>query len=396
MEALRRTYHRLILETEMDRFRYLYGNIRWTNRLIGIMGARGAGKTTLILQHIKKTFPNRDKALYVSLDNIWFATGRLSDLAEQFYAYGGTHLFLDEVHRYSGWATEIKNIYDSFPRLHIVFTSSSLLEIYKSKVDLSRRLVCYSLLGLSFREFLQFEDKLEQAPITLNDILTNHQKLAEEICGKVKILPEFRNYLSYGYYPFYKEGIEDYTYRLQSVINLILDNDLPAVENVEYITIQKIKKLLMIVAALSPYSPNITRLSNDIESNRNATLKYLGYLQKAALLRLLAPPQKTMSAMSKPEKIFLDNSNLLYTLTTGANIGNVRETYFANQLSANHIITTSEQGDFRVDDKYIFEIGGKSKTYEQIKNLTNSFIAADDLEIGYGNKIPLWLFGFLY
>ncbi|MCL2510774.1 MAG: AAA family ATPase, partial [Bacteroidales bacterium] len=320
----------------------------------------------------------------------------LLDLAEQFYDYGGTHLFLDEVHRYAGWATEIKNIYDSFPRLHIIFTGSSLLEVSKSQADLSRRAVCYSLLGLSFREFLQFENKLEQMPVTLDDILTNHQNLAEEICGKVKILPEFRNYLTYGYYPFYKESIEDYSSKLQSVINLIFDSDLPAVENVEYVTTWKIKKLLLIIASLSPYSPNITQLSNDIESNRSATLKYLTYLQKAALLRLLAPAQKTMGALSKPEKIFLDNSNLLYSLTPNANIGNVRETYFANQLSANQNITSSKQGDFRIDEKYIFEIGGKSKTYQQIKNIENSFIAADDLEVGYGNKIPLWLFGFLY
>ena len=396
MEVLQRAYHRLIREMEVSQFRYLYDKIRWTNRLIGIMGARGTGKTTLLLQHIKKTFPDRDKALYVSLDNLWFASNRLSDLAEQFYDYGGTHLFLDEVHRYAGWATEIKNIYDSFPRLHIVFTGSSLLEVSKSQADLSRRAVCYSLFGLSFREFLQFENKLVHKPVTLHEILTNHQNLAETISGKLKILPEFRNYLTYGYYPFYKESIEDYAEKLQSVIHLILDNDLPAVENVEYSTLLKIKKLLMIIASLSPYSPNITQLSNDIESNRSATLKYLSCLQKAALLRLLTPSQKTMGALTKPEKIFLDNSNLLYTLTTVANIGNVRETCFVNQLSVNHAITASKYGDFRVDDKYIFEIGGKSKTYEQIKNLENSFIVADDLETGYGNKIPLWLFGFLY
>jgi len=396
MEGLKRTYHRLIMETETGRFRHLYSNIRWTNRLIGIMGARGTGKTTLLLQHIKKTFPNRDEALYVSLDNIWFTSHNLLELAEQFYDYGGTHLFLDEVHRYTGWATEIKNIYDSFPKLHIVFTGSSLLEISKSQADLSRRAVCYSLLGLSFREFLQFENKLEQTPVTLDDILTNHQNLAEEIGKKLKILPEFQKYLTYGYYPFYKEGIDDYSSKLQSVINLIFDSDLPAVEKIEYVTTWKIKKLLLIIASLSPYSPNITQLSHDIESNRSATLKYLTYLQKSALLRLLAPAQKTMGALSKPEKIFLDNSNLLYTLTPNANIGNMRETYFANQLSAKHHITSSKQGDFRVDEKYIFEIGGKSKTYQQIANLENSFIAADDLEIGYGNKIPLWLFGFLY
>jgi len=396
MEALRRTYQRLISETEMEKFRYLYGNIRWTNRLIGIVGARGTGKTTLLLQHIRQNFPNRDKALYVSLDNIWFSKNSLLELAEQFYDYGGTHLFIDEVHRYKGWAVEIKNIYDSFSRLHVVFTGSSMLEVYRSQVDLSRRVVSYHLHGLSFREFLQFENKLDIPAITLDDVITNHQSIAENICNNLKILPEFRNYLIYGYYPFFREGTEDFSYRLNNIINLILDNDLPAVENIEYVTIQKIKKLLLIVASLSPYSPNITRLSEDIESNRNATLKYLVYLQKAALLRLLAPSQTTMGAMSKPEKVFLDNSNLLYALTTDANLGNVRETFFANQLSANHTVVVPEKGDFFVDGKYIFEIGGKSKTYEQIRNIENSFIAADDLEIGYGNKIPLWLFGFLY
>jgi predicted AAA+ superfamily ATPase len=396
MDTLRKTYQRLLAETETDKFRYLYNKIRWTNRLIAIMGARGTGKTTLILQHIKQNFPDRDKALYVSLDNIWFSKNSLSELAEQFYDYGGTHLFIDEVHRYKTWAVEIKNIYDSFPRLNIVFTGSSILEVYRSQADFSRRLVCYTLNGLSFREFLSFENKIELPILTLEDIIKNHQQIAENICTKIKILPEFRNYLSYGYYPFYREGIEDFSYRLQNVINLILDNDLPAVENIEYVTIQKIKKLLLIIASLSPYSPNIKRLSEDIESNRNATLKYLNYLQKAALLRLLNPLQTTMSAMQKPEKVFLENANLLYSLVENANIGNVRETFFANQLSTKHEIIAQEKGDFLVDGKYLFEIGGKNKTYEQIKNIPNSFIAADELEIGYGNKIPLWLFGLLY
>jgi predicted AAA+ superfamily ATPase len=396
METLQRTYQRLVNEIESVRFRYLYGNIRWTNRLIGILGARGTGKTTLLLQHIRQNFPQRDKALYVSLDNIWFSKNSLPELAEQFYDYGGTHLFIDEVHRYKNWAIEIKNIYDSFPRLHIVFTGSSLLEVYRSQADLSRRAVCYNLQGLSFREFLQFENKLDVPAITLDAIIANHQNIAENICSKLKILPEFRKYLSYGYYPFYREGAEDFSYRLQNIINLILDNDLPSVENIEYVTIQKIKKLLLIIASLSPYSPNITRLSEDIESNRNATLKYLVYLQKAALLRLLSPSHTTMGAMSKPEKVFLDNSNLLYTLTTNANTGNVRETFYANQLSANHKLKVPEKGDFYVDGKYIFEVGGKSKTYEQIRNIENSFIAAGNLEIDYGNKIPLWMFGLLY
>ena len=396
MDALVKTYQRLLQDTEMTYLRYLHGKIRWNNRLIGIVGARGTGKTTLLLQHIKQNFPERDKALYASLDNVWFATHTLSELAEQFYNFGGTHLFLDEVHRYNGWAVEIKNIYDSYPKMHIVFTGSSLLEIYKQKADLSRRAVLHHLPGLSFREFLLFENKLDFEAISLNDILKNHQNIAAKICEKVKILPEFHNYLSYGYYPFYKEGTEDYHFKVQSVINLILDNDLPAVENIEYVTTQKIKKLLVIIANLTPYTPNITRLSNDIESNRKSTLIYLSFLHKAALLQMLSCPQKNMGAMSKPEKIYLENSNLLYALSETANIGNVRETFFANQLSANYALNTAEQGDFKVEDKFIFEIGGKSKTYEQIKNIENSYIASDDLEIGFGNKIPLWLFGFLY
>ena len=280
--------------------------------------------------------------------------------------------------------------------MHIVFTGSSLLEIFKQKVDLSRRAVLHNLQGLSFREFLLFENKLDCQAVTLNEILTNHQKIAAEICRKVKILPEFHSYLSYGYYPFYKEGIEDYHFKVQSIINLILDNDLPAVENIEYLTVQKIKKLLIIISNLTPYTPNITRLSSDIETNRKATLSYLSFLQKAALLQLLSSSQKNMGAMSKPDKIYLDNSNLLYALAETANIGNVRETFFANQLSAKYAVNTAEKGDFKIDDKYIFEIGGKSKTYEQIKNIENSYIVSDDLEIGFGNKIPIWLFGFLY
>jgi predicted AAA+ superfamily ATPase len=396
MIALQKTYQRLLQDTEMEHFRYLYDNIRWSNRLIGIVGARGTGKTTLILQYIKQHFPERDKALYASLDNVWFATHTLSELAEQFYNYGGTHLFLDEVHRYNGWAVEIKNIYDSYPKIHIVFTGSSLLEIYRQKVDLSRRVVLHHLQGLSFREFLSFENKLKIAPVSLNDILTNHQQIAADVCQQIKILPEFYNYLSYGYYPFYKESVEDYHFKVQSIINLILDGDLPTVENIGYLTIQKIKKLLIIISNLTPYTPNIARLSNDIESNRKSTLIYLSYLQKAALLQMLSCSQKNMGAMSKPEKIYLENSNLLYALSEAANIDNVRETFFANQLRAKYAIDTVEQGDFKVADKYIFEIAGKSKTYEQIKNIENSYIASDDLEIGFGNKIPLWLFGFLY
>jgi len=293
MDSLFKSHTRLINRTNAKYCRYLYKDINWDDRLIGITGARGTGKTTLLLQHIKATFSDTNKALYVSLDNIWFTKNSLLDLTDYFQAYGGTHLFLDEVHRYPTWAIEVKNIYDSYPDLHVVFTGSSMLKIYQSDVDLSRRAMTYHLYGLSFREFLDFENSIQLQPLSLTDVLNNHQTIAGKITSQIKILPEFKKYLEYGYYPFYKEGIKKYPFQLQKIVNIILENDLPAVENVEYITIQKIKKMLMIVSSLVPFSPNITKLSSNIEANRANTVKYLGYLQKAILFwRTTFPPLK--------------------------------------------------------------------------------------------------------
>lgn len=395
--VLYQIYLRLLEATDSRFFRYLYNEIDWKNRLIGITGSRGTGKTTMLLQHIKNTFKDRSKALYVSLDNIWFTKNSLIELVNQFYAFGGTHLFVDEVHRYPNWSIEIKNIYDSYPDLHIVFTGSSILEIYKSNADLSRRAISYHLYGLSFREFLMMETNIEFPGFTLEDIICNHMNIAAEITGKIKVLPEFKKYLEYGHYPFYREGTTSYSLRLQNIVNTILDNDLPSVEKVEYNTILKIKKMLMIISSLVPFSPNLTSLSTEIETNRVSAIKYLGYLQKAGLIKLLAPFGKGMNLMNKPEKIYLDNTNLIHSLAaSNINEGNLRETFFANQCSANHKLTASKQGDFVIDDKYIFEVGGKGKNYKQIQNLENSFIAMDNIETGFGNKIPLWLFGFNY
>lgn len=397
MDSLFQTYTRLINSVSLKYTRYLYNEIDWTNRLIGITGSRGTGKTTMILQRIKKDFPDNSKALYISLDNIWFTQNSLLELVNRFQAYGGTHLFLDEVHRYPSWSIEVKNIYDSYPDLHIVFTGSSILEIYKSNADLSRRAISYHLHGLSFREFLLFEHNIELPSLILDDILTKHQVIAGDISAKTKILPEFEKYLEYGYYPFYKEGIKSYSMRLLNIVNTILENDLPAVENIEYVTIQKIKKMLMIISSLVPFSPNMTKLSGEIESSRGSAIKYLEYLQKAGLIRLYLSSQKGMSLMNKPDKVYLDNTNLLLALAaTNANEGNIRETFFANQMSVSYLLNTSVQGDFLVNDKYIFEIGGKNKSFNQIKDLENAFLAIADIETGHGNRIPLWLFGFLY
>lgn len=397
MQSLIQIYSRLLEETESKKFRYLYSQIDWTERLICITGARGTGKTTMLLQYIKNNFGDRSKALYASLDNIWFSKNSLFSLAEEFYNFGGEHLFLDEVHRYSNWSIEIKNIYDSFPKLKIVFTGSSILEIYKSNADLSRRAISYTLKGLSFREFLNFELDTNIKPYDLDEILKNHTNIVSDINSQMKVLTLFRNYLEYGYYPFYKEGIKNYTVRIQNVVNTILDNDLPAVENIEYSSIIKIKKMLMIISSLVPFTPNISSLSNDIEINRAQAIKYLHYLHKATLINLLNASGKGMGLMNKPEKIYLDNTNLLHALSQSAvNEGNIRETFFVNQLSCNKNINTSKDGDFVVDGKYTFEVGGKTKTFKQIKDIPNSYIAMDGIEAGYGNKIPIWLFGFIY
>ncbi|RHR50803.1 AAA family ATPase [Parabacteroides sp. AF17-28] len=397
METLISIYQQLIAATQTDFVRYLYKEIDWDLRLIGITGARGTGKTTLLLQHIKLDIRDKSKALFVSLDHVWFTTHTVVDLARQFHSYGGQYLFLDEVHRYPDWAREIKNIYDSYPDLHIVFTGSSILEIYKSNADLSRRAISYHLHGLSFREYLAFEKVLNVPPVSLDEILSRHQDICMDIVGKVKILPCFKDYLKNGYYPFYKEGLKVYPIRIQNVINTILDGDLPAVEKIDYSSVMKMKKLLGIVSSLVPFTPNMTKLSSELGINRTSLSNYFSYLHKAGLLILLHPDANGMSLLNKPDKIYLNNSNILYALGgSSTNEGNVRETFFVNQLMAVHPISSSLQTDFLVGKKYSFEIGGNGKGFRQIKDLPDSYIASDDIETGFGNKIPLWLFGFLY
>ena len=397
MENLYKFYRKRIDSEKSSYLRYLHNEIDWNERMIGIIGARGAGKTTLIFLHIRETFSDKNKALYVSLDNLWFSNHSLTELCDHFCAFGGTHIFIDEIHRYPNWAIELKNIYDNFPELHIVFTGSSILEIYKSDADLSRRAMKYELHGLSFREYLALENMLDLKPFSLEDILKNHSNIASDISSKVKILPLFKAYLEHGYYPFYRESRNNYFSKLENVVNTVIEVDLPSIEKIDYNGVYNIKKLLMILASLVPYTPNIEKLSNEMNLNRASTLKYLTYLNKAELINVLLPPNKGMSMLTKPEKIYLNNSNLLYALTgTHVDEGNVRETFFMNQLMVGHKISVAKQGDFLIDGKYTVEVGGKNKSYDQIKDLADSFVVADNIEIGWGNKIPLWLFGLMY
>jgi predicted AAA+ superfamily ATPase len=397
MQSLISISDRLTQVVNCDFARYLYDNIAWNNRLIGIVGAKGTGKTTLMLQYIKQNFSNSDKALYASLDNIWFAQHSLLELAGTFHSYGGTHLFLDEVHRYADWAREIKNIYDSYPALHIVFTGSSMLEIFQASVDLSRRVISYELKGLSFREFLKFDGKIDLPVFPLDEILKNHRTIANNIVAQIKILPPFKNYLEYGYYPYYQEDMQTYPVRVAKSINKTFDEDLPAIEPVEYATIVKLKKLLAVIAEMVPFQPNIASLSGNVELNRNILVKYLYLLDKAGLINCISDEKLSLEKLSKPDKIYLENTNIISALAVGnANTGNVRETFFANQLRTKHTVNTAVTGDFTIDRKFVFEIGGRNKSNAQIKNIENSYIAADEMETGFANKIPLWLFGFLY
>ena len=372
--------------------------VNWNARLIGIKGARGVGKTTLILQYLKINFTdNRALTLYVSLDSFAFRGKTLLGLADEFVRNGGKHLFLDEVHKYPNWAQELKNIYDDYSELQIVFTGSSLLEILNSRADLSRRVVIYHMQGLSFREFIMLETGIYFTPLTLESILKDHLHLAGLINAKIKVFPHFEKYLKQGYYPFYREELDLYEQRVEEVINMMLEIELPLLRGMDIGLVPKIKQLLVIISESVPFVPNIVNLSQKIEIHRTTLMSYLFYLQELGLTYHLLKEARGSVRLQKPAKIYLENTNLMYVLSSfSANRGNVRETFFANQVGYKHKISFHEKTDFLVDNTYAFEIGGKDKSKKQITGIENAYIVSDEIEYGYQNKIPIWLFGFLY
>ena len=396
MDTLKRLYLRLLRLTSTEIIRDLYHTISWNARLIGIKGARGVGKTTMMLQRIKLAFPDPKKALYVSLDDVWFASHSLIDLAEMASKQEITHLFIDEVHRLPQWERQIKNLYDFFPDIHVVFTGSSLLEIDHSVADLSRRALIYTLPGLSFRQYLEFQGKRFER-IELTDILHNHLTLASGISQEINVLPEFRKYLKHGFYPFYTTETEtDYLIRVNNMISSVIDNDIPTVEKIEYATLLKAKHLLTIIATQTPSPLNAKRTSEMLAVSTNQLIKILSLLERSQILRLLYyKSERNPNSMAKPQKVLFNNSSLLYALGY-ADTGKVRETFFAAMMAEDHDIAYPKAGDLIVDNRYLFEVGGARKSFDQIKDIPDSFIAADELDCGIGNKIPLWLFGFLY
>ena len=398
MEKIYEYFYKRIQNTDLSIVRNFETMVPWKERLIGIKGSRGCGKTTLLLQHIKIHFTeNLHTVLYASLDNIWFADNRLIDLADYFAKRGGTHLFLDEVHKYPDWSVEIKNIYDEYPSLNIVFTGSSLLEMLNARADLSRRALMFEMKGLSFREFLEIETG-EKFPVhSLDDILKNHTLLAQRIISIVKPLAYFDSYLEYGYYPYYLEGTTFYPQRLGETINMILEQELPALRNIEPSYVPKLKQLLAIIAESAPFLPNVKKLSERIGINRQTFINYLHFLEQANIIHLLYRETRGIGLLQKPDKIFLDNTNLMHVLGSRTpSTGNVRETFLISQLLTQAKVNYARQGDFLVNGTDCIEVGGRNKTREQLKELPEAYIAADNIEFGFDRKIPLWMFGFLY
>jgi hypothetical protein len=388
----------MLIDQVSDQKRYLFDEIDWNNRLLGIRGARGTGKTTLLLQRAKKIQGQQQKPLYASLDQFYFLDHTLLDLAKEFLLMGGTHLFLDKVHKYPRWSRELKLLYDLFPKLTVAFTSSSILELFRGESDLSRRLLTYTLQELSFREYLSLKHNISLPKIEFEDLIENHNSFAKKINKQVEApIVYFKEYLKSGAYAYTLQDSDGYFQRIEQTVNLILEIDLSAVENMPYEDSLKIKKLLIAIAESAPFTPNVTKLSERLGFSRNFLINAIKLLDRADLVMQLNRKSKGIGKLTKPEKLYLNNTNLIYVLgRENVEIGSIRETFFANQLRKDHQINLAEKGDFLIDEKYTFEIGGSNKKTKQITGLENAYVVRDDLEVGALNIIPLYLFGFLY
>lgn len=389
-------YHSKLSQVSLDFKRYLYPQINWDSSVIGIIGERGVGKTTMLLQRIKEKYANPDDTFYISLDHYWFGTHELQDLIKFMYKRGITEFYIDEVHKYKGWSGILKTLVDELHDLRIVYTGSSLLEIDNAKVDMSRRQTPYTLKGMSFREYLEYDGILKMNAVTLEELLSNHVPIAMDIVSKTKVLVAFDTYLHTGVYPFNRDAGKDFLVRLKEVVDTVIESDLPAVEKITYDTVDKCKKLLMIIAENVPLQPNVDKLATSLGTTRDTLLKLLYKLDKAEILELLTVELKSYKKLVKPEKIYLGNTNLMYALSPKIEIGTLRETFFIDQCASVGTVQVPPKGDFLVNGKYLFEVGGEGKTFDQIADIPNSYLAVDGIETGYGARIPLWMFGLLY
>ena len=388
MEQLYEFFNRKLKGTPTDFLRYRYHQIKWNGRAFGLVGPRGVGKSTMLLQYIKQNLSPTD-TLYVSADHLYFSEHKLVELADRFVKMGGKHLFIDEIHKYEGWSRELKQIYDSYEDLQLVISGSSILDIYKGLADLSRRMPIYTMQGLSFREYLSLFHHIQVPAYSLDDILA-HKAILPDIDHP---LPYFHDYLRKGYYPFGKD--EEYEMELMQVINQTMEVDIPQHIQANISLGRKLKSLLMVVAQSVPFKPVMQRLAEATGINRNDIVNYLIYMERAGMIAQLRDTTGGIRGLGKVEKLYLDNTNLIYTLAHHAEIGNIRETFFMNQMRVQNDIVCSKISDFEIDGK-VFEIGGRKKGQKQIENAADGYIVKDDIESGYANVIPLWAFGLNY
>ncbi len=395
IDTLQNTFLIYLKNTSIGFKRYMHDAFDMNEKLIGIIGSRGVGKTTFILQYLKALDVPFEKKLYFSADHFHAINHSLYEIAEEFSKQGGEVLAIDEIHKYPNFEMELKSIHDTFD-LKVIFSGSSALTLEHTKADLSRRAILYRVNGMSFREFIEYESGIKIDTFSFEDILKNHSSIALSINEQIKPFEYFKKYLEYGYYPFYKQNRSNYNQKLHEIVNVVLESDLPLIFNIEPKNIFKLKKLLSLLCQSKPYELNISKLSTKIEINRNTLYNYLHYLEAGSLTKMIKQRSKGDGILTKPEKLYLNNTNLNFSYCEASDVGTLREQFFVNQLTLQHTLHYSKIGDFLIDGQYVVEIGGKNKSFQQIKDVENSFVVADDIEIGMGKKIPLWLFGFLY
>lgn len=398
LDNIRKLEKRILKEVSSDYKRYLFNKIDFSSQMIGIVGARGVGKTTLLLQYINelKTTQDSYKSLYFSYDYPTSVDIKLFELAEEFAKIGGMHLIIDEIHKYKNFALDLKAIYDFYPKLQVIFTGSCATSIYNSQADLSRRVVLYKMNGLSYKEFLELRENISLPSYALEDILQNSIEIVNHIEKRLLPLEFFGEYLTYGYYPFYFKDKNQYLRQLSAVINQTIDIDLVNLQLIKPSFSNKLKKLLIVISQSNPFELNITKVAANIGVSRNTLYAYLHYLDKAGLINIVASSKKGITKLSKPEKLYLNNTNMFYAFLSEAKRGTIRETFFVSQLKEDNKIEVALKGDFIVNNKFIFEVGGNNKSFEQIKDVDHSFLVIDTDATENPKKIPLWLFGFLY
>lgn len=397
MEELLNNSDRITEKVSVRFKRYLFNKINWENRLIGIKGARGTGKTTLVLQWLKEKGLPSSKAAYFSMDELYFLSNTLVDTAKSFYQQGGQILILDEVHKYPQWATEIKIIYDRYPDLQVIFTGSSIIDIARQEGDLSRRALMYELHGLSYREFLELKGVSDLPVLTLENITDSTKIIQRDFPRNFRPLEQFQEYLKIGYYPFFMEDTGGFHRRLQQLVRLIVEYDMAEVKGFDIRNAKKMLQLLYVIAQQVPFKPNLMKLSEKSKIHRNSLVNYFLYLEEARLIKLLYPPGSSIAVLQKPEKLFLNNANLAWALASEKpQTGTIREIFACSQLAVNHKVNSPKTGDFEIDDNIILEIGGKGKGTKQIRTHEKAFVVKDDIEFPVAGSIPLWILGFLY